>query len=185
MKIITERDLATLVKIAKAACAARGPEFYAWRNAPVASTDGRITHTSGWGDSAQTREVTAAEALDICKAKLDGAYGERFMLTVAYVVSAVRSGVRVALLQLQKEPGIPFDATGWVVVSVNGYPMFHVAPEDLPLGEVEKAGMINLVLEGSEDANAHGWKGTNKVEELSLLLDWLLSNGAPPATTTS
>jgi hypothetical protein len=61
-----------------------------------------------------------------------------------------------------------------LVASIEGHPAFHLAPWDLPMDQVEKTGLVTLVTEGSEEATIHGWKGTNKVQELSNLLDWML-----------
>lgn len=174
VRYLTESDLGTLVGIAKAAAAAKGADFYSWKNPPELKA-GRLVQSQGWGDQANDVEVSVEQALAIDKAKLDGAYGERFLLTVAYIIAAVKRGVRVALLQKLAEPGLPFDATGWVVVSVNGYPMFHVAPWDLPMADLNTAGLVTVIGENSPEAQEHGWKQTDKVQEFGLLLDWLLA----------
>jgi len=166
-------NLTVLFSIVKSEIARKGADFYGWKNAPEVK-DGKLMHSSGWGDNVTTTEVSAQEALNIYEGKLNGAYGERFVITMALLAGLVRQGKKVALLQIQKEEGIPFNAEGWVVASIEGFPMFHLAPWDLPMAEVEAAGLITLVTEGSEEAKIHGWKGTNKVQELSSLLDWML-----------
>jgi hypothetical protein len=173
-KYLKISDLDALFSIVKAEISRKGAGFYGWVNAPEVK-DGALTHTSGWGENSKTVEVSAQEALDIYKSKLDGAYGERFALTMALLPGLIRQEKKVALLQIQKEEGTPFDATGWLVLSIEGHPAFHLAPWDLPMGEVEKTGLVTLVLEGSEEAKIHGWKNTTKVDELSNLLDWALN----------
>ena len=157
MRYLEVADLAKITELATAAAAAKGPDYFAWKNPPVVGEDGRITHSSGWGDAAVTKEITPAEALGVMEEKLNGAYSERLLLTVAYITSAVKAGVKVAFLQKAKEPGLPFKADGWVVVSVGTYPMFHVAPSDLALGDLAEAGLVNIVPEGSAEDAEHGW----------------------------
>lgn len=171
VKHLSSSDVHTLAEIAASAAAQHGAEFYGWKNAPQYA-DGKFQHSSGWGDSATTTEISPTQALAIYEAKLNGAYGERFLLTVATVSSLVEKGHKVALLQLQDEPGVPFDAKGWVVISVNGYPLFHVSPDDLPMEKVAEAGIVSLVEKGTPTAEEHGWKGTNKVEEYAMILRW-------------
>jgi hypothetical protein len=167
-KLLTTDDVKTLSRIATDAIAGRGADFYGWRNAPTYE-DGKFFHVAGWG--AKPSEISPERALQINQEKLDGAYGERFALTVALLGPLVERGVQVALLQVQKEEGLPFNAQGWVVVSINGFPLFHISPTDLPLAKVKDAGLVTVVTEGSPEAKVHGWKGTNKVQELSMLLD--------------
>lgn len=168
---LTPDQLRRLAEAAKAGIARRGVDFFAWKNAPEYAS-GKFTHSAGWGDSATTLEVSAQEALAIGKEKLDGAYGERFALSVALAIGLAGRGVPVHLLQLQKEVGTPFDATGWLVLAVDGHPLFHLSPDDLPLADV--ADIVRLVEPDSEEAQAFAWKGTNKVGELSKLIDLMI-----------
>jgi len=170
---LTLSHLQVLFQIVKSEIARKGADFYGWKNAPEVK-DGELTHTSGWGENSKTVKVSAQEALDIYESKLNGAYGERFAITMALLAGLVRQGKKVALLQIQKEEGLPFNAEGWLVASIEGHPAFHLAPLDLSMSEVEKAGLVTLVTEGSEEAKIHGWKNTTKVDELSNLLDWML-----------
>ena len=184
VRYLTEEDLATLVGIAKAAAEAKRPEFYAWRNAPECRADARTAAVQS-GDcemrlfhrdsNGVEREIGIEQALAIDTTKLDGAYGERFLLSVAYIIAAVKAGIQVALLQVLDEPGLPFDAAGWIVVSVNGHPMFHIALRDLPMADVDAAGLVTVIAKHTPEAIEHGWKKTNKVQEYGLLLDWLLA----------
>lgn len=144
----------------------RGPEFYAWINAPEASADGKLTHSSGWGDSAQTREVSGVEALGIMKKKLNGAYGERFVTSLGMVAALIANGYAVRFVQFRKEPGLPFDTAGWTVMVVESMPLFHVSPDDLHLADVAD---IVEILDDNKDP-AVSWKGTNKVGEFVALL---------------
>lgn len=174
MKYLDLNSLIILFTIVKEEIARKGAGFYSWVNAPEVK-DGKITHTSGWGDAAKTEEVSVQKAFEIYEGKLNGAYGERFAITMALLVGLIRQGKKIALLQLQKEEGTPFDAKGWVVLSIEKHPAFHLAPWDLPMEKVNDAGLLNLVLENSPEATEHGYKGTNKVQELSMLLDWSLN----------
>jgi hypothetical protein len=171
-RYLTSGDIPAFLALAKECCIEKGPDFYGWKNPPQLK-DGKLVQSQGWGASAHDVEVTAQEALDIYQAKLDGAYGERFMLTAGYIAAAVKAGQQVALLQMREEPGLPFDAGGWIVASVNGYPMFHIAPTDLPMAKVAELGLITLVTPNTVEAETHKWKGTNKVQEFGLLLDYL------------
>lgn len=172
-KYLNLNDVKVLFNIVKKEIALKGADFYGWVNAPVIE-NGVFTHTTGWGENTQTREISNQEALDVYKSKLDGAYGERFALTVALIPGLIRQGKKIALLQIQKEEGTPFDATGWLVLSIEGFPLFHLAPWDLPMEKVEEAGFVTLIVEGSKEAKIHSWKGTDKVQELSNILDWML-----------
>jgi len=165
--------LVVLFEIVKAEISRKGADFYGWKNSPEVK-DGALMHTSGYGDNVKTVEVSNNEVCDIFTAKLNGAYGERFALTMALIPGLIRQGKKVALLQIQKEEGLPFNAEGWLVMSIEGFPLFHIAPWDLSMEAVEKAGLVTLVTEGSEEASIHGWKGTDKVQEFSNILDWML-----------
>jgi hypothetical protein len=175
-RYLTRADLAAFAKIALEGAEQHGPDYFAWRNAPVVK-DGALTVQIGWGEKAESKEISAQEALDIGEAKLNGAYSERWLLSAAYIISAVTNGHKVALLQKTEEQGTPFDAAGWVVVSVNGYPMFHISPKDLPMAELAEAGLVSVVQKDSDEAKTHDWKGTNKVQEYALLLQWALDSG--------
>lgn len=172
-KYLTLQDLVVLFALVKAEVARKGQAFYGWVNAPEVK-NGVLTHTTGWGDNTQTREISAEGALDIYKGKLDGAYGERFALTMALLAGLIRQGKKVALLQIHEEAGVPFDAQGWVVVSIEGYPLFHLAPWDLPMASVAELGLVTVVVKGSDEEKVHAYKGTNKVSEFGMILDWML-----------
>lgn len=165
--------MASLFGIVKAEIARKGADFYGWKNAPVV-IDNKLCKVVGYGEGAKNEEITAQEAVEIFEAKLNGAYGERFAITIALLAGLIRQGKKVALLQINKEEGVPFNASGWLVASIEGFPMFHLAPWDLPMAEVQKAGLVTIVAEGSEEAEIHGWKGTDKTQELSSLLNWML-----------
>ena len=173
VRYLSSQSVNEFLEIALAAAAKKGAEFYGWKNAPTYKNGG-FSHSSGWGESTKTSEVSPQRALDIYQEKLDGAYGERFLLMAAAIPGLVSNGHKVAFLQLQKEEGVPFDATGWIVISVNGYPLFHIAPTDLPMAEMNEKGLVNLIVEGSAEAKEHEWKGTNKVQEFEKLLSWAI-----------
>ncbi len=151
-KYLSIDDLRTLAEVVKNEITRKGAGFYGWRNAPAA-------------------ELGRSEADKVWEEKLNGAYGERFALSVAVAVAAAQKGHKVALLQIQKEERLPFNAEGWLVLSLDGFPLFHLAPWDLLMTQVE--GLVTLITEGSPEAETHKWKGTDKVGELSMLLDWM------------
>ncbi len=170
-KYLSVEDLRVLAEIVKKEIERKGADFYGWKNAPVAETDGSISHTSGWGDNQKKTSISAKEALAVMEEKINGAYGERFALSIAVAIAAAKNGKKVALLQKLEEPGLPFNAEGWAILSIEGYPNFHIAPWDLPMSSVEN--LVTLVVPGSEEEKIHGYKGTNKVSEFAMILDWM------------
>jgi len=155
-----------ITSAAQTVVSARGADYYGWVNAPEASADGKLTHSTGWGNSAKTEEISGAEALAIYKRKLDGAYGERFVTSLGMVAVLIAHGYSVRFVQFRKEPGVPFDATGWTVIVIEGMPLFHVSPDDLRLADVVD------VVEILDDNQAPDvcWKQTDKVGEFAALL---------------
>lgn len=179
VRYLTTIDILALINIVSAAAQQKGPDFYGWKESPKYDVStGKWTHETGWGDNKKTRIISAMEAEEIFKAKLNGAYGERFMLLMAYVVAAVSKGVKVAFLQM-KEDDTPFDPEGWLVLSIDGHPYFHLAPWDLPVAEVEAAGFVTVVREGTPEADEHKWtpevSGNGKPDEFEGLLRKLLN----------
>jgi len=166
MKKLTLSDFSRIAAAANARVAERGAGFYGWVNAPEAQADGTITHTSGWGNAEETHEVSAAEALQIMEQKLDGTYGERFIMSLGMVAALVANGYTVRFVQFHSEPGVPFDAGGWTVMVIETMPMFHVSPNDLRAADV---GDLVEVLDDNSSPDV-SWKGTNKVGEFAALL---------------
>ena len=180
VRYLTNADSSTLINIACAAAQAKGPGFYAWRESPkFDESTGKWTHETGWGASKETREIGGTEVAEIFGDKLNGAYGERLMLTVALVVSLVARGHKVAILS-KREEGTPFDPEGWLVLSIDQFPYFHLAPWDLPTAELGAAGLVSHVVPGSAEEAEHDWKkeisGNGKPDELSGLLRKLLES---------
>ena len=173
MKKLTKNEFARIVRAALARVAERGSDFYGWVNAPEASADGTITHTSGWGDDATTREISGAEALGIMGKKLDGAYGERFVMSLGLVAGLIANGYSVRFVQFQSEAGVPFDASGWTVMVIETMPVFHISPDDLRASEV--ADLVEVLQDNS--APEVSWKNTNKVGEFAALLAGSLEPG--------
>lgn len=162
-------DMENFSRIAEAAqkvVAEKGQDFFAWKNAPEITEDGKITHSEGWGDQAVTREVSNKEALDIMNQKLNGAYGERFITSLGTVAALIANGYNVRFVQFRSEPGVPFNASGWTVMVVEGMPIFHISPEDLKLADVED---LVEILDDNADPSV-SWKNTNKVGEFEALL---------------
>jgi len=160
------KDLGRVCAAAQKVVSQRGQIFYGWVNSPEAQVDGRLTHSTGWGDQAVTREVSGAESLEIMKAKINGAYGERFICSLGTIAALIANGYLVRFVQFQTEPGVPFDAKGWTVMVVETMPIFHVSPDDLRLADV--ADIVEM-LDDSKAADV-SWKNTNKVGEFAALL---------------
>lgn len=169
VKSLTVGQLVQLGEIATAGIARRGVDFFGWRNAPEMK-NGVLTHSEGWGKSSTTRQVSTEEALSIDKAKLDGVYGERFALSIALAIGLAKSGAEVHLIQKASD-GSPFDSTGWLILAINYHPVFHISSDDLSVEECGSAGLVSMVAEGSIEAEQFGWKGTDKVGELSMLIN--------------
>ena len=166
-------DFNRVAQAAQAVVRDRGQNYYGWVDPPTVEEGGRITHKTGYGDSANEREITPREAIEIYKQKLNGAYGERFITSLGTVAALIRNGYNVRFIQFQKEAGVPFDTTGWTVMVVEGMPIFHISPDDLRLADV------GSLVEVLPDNNAPdvSWKHTNKVGEFRALLDGTLKQG--------
>lgn len=163
---LSMENFSRIARAAQSVVAERGQNFYAWVNAPEVTEDGKITHATGWGDSATNKEVSNKEALGIMNQKLNGAYGERFITSLGTVAALIANGYHVRFVQFRSEPGVPFNASGWTVMVVEGMPIFHISPEDLKLADV---GDLVEILDDNSDP-AVSWKNTNKVGEFEALL---------------
>lgn len=158
---------------AMAVVAERGQNFYGWVNPPELADNGRITLTSGWGDEEKTEEVSVKQALDIYKDKLDGGYGERFIMSLGTISALIQNGYSVRFIQFQAEKGVPFDASGWTVMVIETMPIFHISPDDLRLEDV--ADVVEILPDNQ--APEVNWKNTNKVGEFKALLAGSLEPG--------
>lgn len=173
MRYLTAADLPLLVRVACHAAEARGEDFFNWKEPPRVSDTGVITHVTSSGSE---REVTAEEAFQIWKSKLDCAYAQRFLLTLAFVVAAVQRGMHVALIRFtDKRDETAFDPHGWVTFSFDEFTNFHVSSEDLPAKDLEAAGLINVLETGSDEARQHGYHGMTKLDRLFLPIEQLMS----------
>jgi hypothetical protein len=148
----------------------KGAFFFSWVNPPVIEGE-RITHSSGSGAELQTCYISLEEAMGIYKAKLDGVYAERLVLAICTAIAAVKAGKDVAILQIQDEPHAPFDARGWLVLAIEGHPIFHCSPSDLPVNQAIEAGLVTEVGKGSAEAERYAWKSRTKVDDLHFLID--------------
>lgn len=155
----TESDARRVLAAVQQSVKRRGADFYAWRDAPQWSN-------GSW--CVKGTPLTEPQAEGVFRGKLDGAYGERFVLFMALIPGLIERGHRVALLQVQKETAA-FDATGWLVLSIDGHPMFHISPDDL--SGVDE--LVTVVAEGTPEAETHRWKNTTKVDEFVMLLEWM------------
>ena len=141
-------------------------EKVAWVNPPEI-VGGKIMHTSGWGNSAQTREISSEEALAIDKRKVDGAYTERCQLLLSILIPIVENGYSVALIQHQAHDGAPFDSKGWLVIVLEGLPIYHISPDDLDVSLIEE--LVTLIPKGEENNDLICWKKTDKVGEAAAI----------------
>ena len=164
--MLNKTDFQKIAEAAQAVVAQRGQNYYGWVNSPESDENGVLTHTSGWGDNQQTREVSGAEALEIMKGKLNGAYGERFITSLGTIAALIANGYNVRLVQFGSEPGVPFDAEGWTVMIVETMPVFHISPDDLRMSDV--ADIVEIL--DDNQAPDVSWKNTNKVGEFKALL---------------
>lgn len=171
--MLDSEQLGRIAAAAQKVVVEHGQGFYGWVNSPEAQTDGKITHTNGWGDQAVTREVSGVEAIEIMKRKLNGAYGERFICSLGTVAALIANGYNVRFVQFQTEPGVPFDAKGWTVMVIETMPIFHISPDDLRL--VDVADTVEML----DDSKAPdvSWKNTNKVGEFAALLAGACQSG--------
>jgi hypothetical protein len=156
MKYLTEVDLPVLKQIVSDSLNSKPKDYFNWVNDP-------------------TIEQSKEEIISTYKRKLNSVYSERFLLTMNYIFSAVQKGHKVAFIQKTTEVGIPFDASGWIIVSINTYPFFHISPEDLSLATLNGLGWINVIKDDSPEAEEHAWKHTNKFDEYQMMMDWLLT----------
>jgi len=170
--MLTIEQIQKLTTIVKNSIKKRGKDFYAWRNSPEIN-DGKFFKSTGWGDYKKSVEINPNEAFDIFKEKLDGVYGERFVLSMAVAIAAVKKGKEVALLQTHEED-TPFDPEGWIELGIEGHRIFHIDPRDLPTQELFDSGLITVIQADSEEANKWKWKNTTKVDEFCFILDLLL-----------
>ncbi len=137
-----------------------------WVDAPKV-VDEKLVHTSGYGDTAKTTEISVEEALAIYNKKVDGTYTERFLLFAAQLEAIVKNGYKVALIQNQGHDGAPFDSEGWLVVVVETLPIYHIAPWDLNLKDVEE--LVTLIPPTESDNELINWKRTDKRGEIMAL----------------
>lgn len=165
-KNLTLADLDAITKAAQSVVAENGSSYYGWINPPEVADDGTITHTTGWGDSAETRTIDGPEAIEILKKKLDGTYGERFVMSLGTVASLIVNGYSVRFVQFVEDDSAPFDAKGWTVMVIETMPIFHINPADLRLEDV--ADIVEIL--DDDSAPDVSWKGTNKVGEFAALL---------------
>lgn len=141
-------------------------EKTAWVDAPRVLS-GELVHTSGYGEKAKTCKVSVEEALAIYNKKVDGAYTERLLLFVAQLEAIVKNGYEVALIQNQGHDGAPFNSEGWLVVVVETMPIYHIAPWDLNLKDVEE--LVTLIPPTESDNELINWKRTDKRGEIMAL----------------
>lgn len=164
--MLNTKDFERIAVAAQSVVTQRGQDYYGWVNSPEAQADGKLTHTVGWGDQTESREISGAEALEIMERKLDGAYGERFICSLGTVAALIANGYQVRFVQFREEPGVPFKAEGWTVLVIETMPIFHISPNDLQLRDI--ADIVEMLDDNS--ASDVCWKQTNKVGEFAALL---------------
>lgn len=172
-KSLAEGDLVILFAAAQKRMVANGANFYGWKNRPTYGN--RRWHNGDTEIKGRlTDRVMSPEAASVqVKAKLDGAYGERFLLSLPTIAGLIRNGYRVRLVQFQKEVGVPFDANGWLCVVVETMPLFHIPPWDL-----DAVGLVEIVeILADNTAPDVSWKQTNKIGEFTAILQGTLYEG--------
>jgi len=95
-------------------------------------------------------------------------------MSLGTVASLISNGYNVRLVQFEKEEGVPFDASGWLVIAVEGMPIFHVSPDDLDSSGLED--IVEVLSKNNEECGVK-WQGTNKVGEFTALLRGSLEPG--------
>ncbi len=163
--MLNMKDFKRISEAALAVVEERGAGYYGWVNAPVVEGE-KISHTSGWGENVETREITPKEAMEIMSKKLDGAYGERFIMSLGTISALIRNGYSVRFVQFAKEEGTPFDASGWTVIVVETMPIFHINPDDLRAEDISD--LVEIL--PNNEAPDVSWKGTDKLGEFRALL---------------
>ena len=117
--------------------------------------------------------LNPTEAVEIFNQKINGAYAERFAMSIGTISALVANGYNCRIVQFQEETGIPFNANGWLVIVVETMPLFHVAPWDLDASKI--ASLVEVLTDNSaEDVS---WKETNKVGEFKALLQGTIQSG--------
>jgi hypothetical protein len=162
IRYLTPEDLPALLIVVKNHLNSKPEGYYAWRDSPQVDRE------------VYTRSEVE-EIADTFTKKLDAVYSERFLLSMNYAVAAIQRGHKVAFLQKTAEIDPVFDATGWIILSINSYPLFHISPQDLSLSILNELGWVNVIREGSAEAEEHAWKGTDKSQEYLLMMRWLIS----------
>ena len=89
------------------------------------------------------------------------------MLFVGQLEAIIKNGYKVALIQFQGSDGAPFDSEGWLVAVVEGLPIYHIAPWNLDLKDVES--LVSLVPQDESENDLVCWKKTNKRGEFKAL----------------
>ena len=164
--MLNSKNFAKITMSALSTVDQRGADYYSWKNAPEVGSDEKITLTSGWGEDEKTEEIPPSQAMSQMTQKLDGAYGERFIMSLGTVAALIKNGYNVRFVQFQKESGVPFDASGWTVMVVETMPVFHISPDDLNLQDV--ADLVEILPD--DKADDVSWKETNKVGEFQAMM---------------
>ena len=170
---MTKKTFDRVVEAALKKVIDNGAGYYSWKNSPTTDNSGIWSQKQGWGNSAKKIKISAVEAAGIFEEKLNGAYGERFVMSLGTVAALIQNGYSVRLVQFQKETGVPFDANGWTVLVVETMPVFHISPDDLDASAI--ADVVEVLPDN--EAPDVSWKGTNKVGEFAALLRGSLEPG--------
>lgn len=167
MKPLTIEGAKKIFKIAYSTC---DPSKMEWKNSPEASVvNGKIVFIH------DGKEIDGIENNDIYKSKLDGVYSERYYTaTINDLVPLINNGYQVIMGQYRQEPNQKFDANGWLVFLVEGFPIFHLAPWDIDFNQVyDLVSMIPAPEKGKDGKPIWrpwcDWRGTDKKGEFETL----------------
>ncbi len=171
---LTKDDLKKIIAAAIKMAEKNGASYYNWQEPAIfhPGTE-NWTQKRGWGKNVKNVIVGHQEVEQIFNAKLDGAYGERLMMTLGLLVPLIDNGYNLRLVQFQEEVGVPFDANGWLALIVETMPVFHWSPGNLDASDL---GSIVELLEDNEAPDV-SWKNTNKVGEFHALMRGSLEPG--------
>jgi len=162
---LTKETFELVTQAALKRVAELGAGYFGWKNSPEFE-DG------SWKSGSD--EISAEDAAGVFKQKIDSGYSERFVMSLGTVASLISNGYNVRLVQFEKEEGVPFDASGWLVIAVEGMPIFHVSPDDLDSSGLED--IVEVLSKNNEECGVK-WQGTNKVGEFTALLRGSLEPG--------
>ena len=183
IKYLSSEDAYIFSTIAGRGVMQKGCAGNDWRDPPELDESGRWQYTSGRRDRRQTVEISPQDAAEIFDSKIGSLNSERMMFIVGSVMFAVEAKRDVAICQFREKSNTAFDPEGWLVVFLDHNPFSYINPEDLPTDELEAAGLVSAIIEGSDEAKLLRWEPTigadGRPNEVGFLLDWPMDDFLP------